>query len=300
MLCVYINNKYVGFKMKTKLLSGLYFILLLLIIFNCTKTPANIAVSSDGVNISFDVQGEGEPTLLFVHGWSGNKKFWNNQVTHFSKKYRVVTIDLASFGESGNNRKLFDMASFGADIASVINKLKLEQVVLVGHSMGGPSIIEAYKLTPNPIKALVLVDVLKNVEQKYSQKTINSIDSLYMDLVTTPTFEKLKPFWNTKKLELSERYISLTKNDIKTNWSESIRDYFRWSNEDCIESIKNIHVPIMSINSDQVQTKIDAFRKYNPTFKAKIIPGVNHYVFWESPVEFNRLLEDSIQEVIHE
>ena len=104
----------------------LFFLLLtFLVIANCTKAPDNIAVSSDGVKISFNVQGKGEPAVLFVHGWGGNKNVWSDQVAHFSKKYKVIAIDLASFGESGNNRKLFNMSSFGADIASVINKLKL-------------------------------------------------------------------------------------------------------------------------------------------------------------------------------
>ena len=42
---------------------------LILCIYGCTNTPDNVAISSDEVEISFDKQGEGEPTLVFIHGW---------------------------------------------------------------------------------------------------------------------------------------------------------------------------------------------------------------------------------------
>jgi pimeloyl-ACP methyl ester carboxylesterase len=46
-------------------------------------------------------------------------------------------------------------------------------------------------------------------------------------------------------------------------------------------------------------TNVENFRKYAPSFQAKIIPGVGHLVFWDNPEEFNRLLEESIQEFIN-
>ena len=39
-----------------------------------------------------------------------------------------------------------------------------------------------------------------------------------------------------------------------------------------------------------------AFRKYVPSFQVKIIPGVGHFVMWENPEMFNRLLEEAVQE----
>ena len=47
----------------------------------------NVAISSDGVKISFDMQGEGEPALVFVHGWANNRSIWDAQVSHFSKTF---------------------------------------------------------------------------------------------------------------------------------------------------------------------------------------------------------------------
>jgi pimeloyl-ACP methyl ester carboxylesterase len=45
-------------------------------------------------------------------------------------------------------------------------------------------------------------------------------------------------------------------------------------------------------------TKVETFRKYAPSFQAKIVPGMGHLVFRDNPEEFNRLLEESIQEFI--
>ncbi len=273
---------------------------LVVIIYGCTNEPDNAAISSDGVKISFDIQGEGEPTLVFIHGWSNNRSIWDTQVAHFSQKYKVIAVDLPGFGESGNNRQKWTMASYGEDVATVINKLSLDQVVLIGFSLGAPVVIEAAKRVSNQVVGVVLVDWLQDIEMQYPPEVISYLDSVFMDVVTTPTIEKMKPFFRKNKEASFERLLSMLKDAPRIGWRESLIDIFRWSNEDCIESLKNIQTRIISINSDQTPTNVEAFMKYVPSYKAKIILDVGHVVFWDAPEEFNRLLEESIQEFITE
>ena len=68
-----------------------------------TQWP-RVAVSKDGTPISYEVFGTGEPLLAFVHGWSCDARYWRAQVPVFSKKHRVMVLDLAGHGHSGTSR----------------------------------------------------------------------------------------------------------------------------------------------------------------------------------------------------
>jgi pimeloyl-ACP methyl ester carboxylesterase len=257
------------------------------------------AISADGVSIVYEVRGEGEPALVFVHGWSNNRVVWEAELAHFSQKYKVVAIDLAGFGASGNNREMWTMESFGDDVVAVLDKIHRKDVILIGFSMGGPVVIEAAKQVPGHIVGIVLVDTLKNVERVFSQEDINYVLKDYMDMVTELRIEKIKQFVKKNQEESSKRIISTMLKDVpKVGWSESLRDFFRWSNEECIKSLQKIRIPVISINSDETPTNVEAFKKYLPSFEVKIIPGVGHVVFWDSPEKFNCLLEETIQEFV--
>jgi len=256
------------------------------------------AISADGVSIAYEVRGESEPALVFVHGWSNKRSIWDTQAVHFSQKYTVVTIDLAGFGESGNDRKMWTMESFGDDVVAVVNKLNLKNVILIGFSMGAPVVLEAAKRVPEHITGVVLVDELHDIKTVFSQEEINNLIPYFMDVVTEPTIEKLEPFFKKNREESFKRITPMVKDVSKVGWSESIKDFFRWHNEDCVDSLKKIQAPLISINSDQPPTNVEAFKEYIPSFEAKIIPGVGHVVFWDAPDEFNRLLEETIQEFV--
>jgi pimeloyl-ACP methyl ester carboxylesterase len=301
-LCVsIIHQKVRRFKVNQKILLFSYCILsFILIIGGCAKEPEDIAIASDGVKISFDVQGEGEPTLVFIHGWSNSRSIWDEQVSHFSERYNVVTIDLPGFGASGNNRSNWTMASFGEDVATVINKINPRQVVLVGFSMGGPVVIETANLVPEFVAGVILVDNMQNVEMTYPPPVISYIDSVYMDLITYPTNEKLvgAGFYKKNPEASFERVLAMLKDASRIGWRESLRDYLRWYNEDMTAVLQQCQVPIIAINSDSEPTNVEAFQKYIPTFQAKIVPDVGHVIMWDAPEEFNRLLEESIQELL--
>ena len=103
-------------KAKKGFFALILFVFLVSILIYCQREPQNTVKSHDGVRISYRSQGSGNPPLFFVHGWSGDRSYWEAQVDYFARNYRVVTIDLAGHGESGLNRKDWTIESFGKDI----------------------------------------------------------------------------------------------------------------------------------------------------------------------------------------
>ena len=85
----------------------------------------------------------------------------------------------------------------------------------------------------------------------------------------------------------------------KIGWWESVENFFVWANTKSIESIKKLQVPIIAINSDHQPTNVEAFQKYSPLFTLKTISTKGHIVMWHAPEIFNKLLEDSIKELMN-
>ena len=288
-------------KMKLPNFSVSFLIIALLLFNSCKEQLVTTVTSPDGVKIAFNQQGKGKTAIIFVHGWSNNKNIWTEQLADFSEKYKAIAVDLAGFGESGNNRLNWTMSAFGDDIAAIVNNLKLQKVVLVGFSMGAPVVLETAKKVPEKITGIVLVDDLQNIETKYPPEIVHMFDSVMMDLIENPTQEKLVTmgfFKNNPEQNLQKVLDMVNKFPSRIGYRESLDSYFKWINEDCVQTLKMIKAPVIAINSDSEPTNIDAFRKYVPSFQAKIIPGVGHVIFWDNPDEFNRLLEESIQEFI--
>ncbi|MEX0727204.1 MAG: alpha/beta hydrolase, partial [Planctomycetaceae bacterium] len=129
------------------------------------KTPTTRTAevpSADGVVIRYEVRGENEnaeqPTLVFIHGWCCNRTFWEPQLAHFAKRFQVVAVDLAGHGKSDAGRENWTMEAFGQDVAAVVNDVGADRVILVGHSMGGPVILEAADILGDKVAGLIPVD----------------------------------------------------------------------------------------------------------------------------------------------
>lgn len=122
--------------------------------------------SADGVPIAFEVAGRGNPPLVFVHGWSCDRRYWQAQLTVFSRQFETVAIDLAGHGASGLGRRQWTIDSFGADVASVVQELDLPKAILIGHSMGGDVITEAARRLPGRIAGLIWVDTYKKLQRR--------------------------------------------------------------------------------------------------------------------------------------
>lgn len=98
-------------------------------------------------------------TIVFFHGYGANKFFWINALAHFKKKYHVISPDLPAFGEN----EIVWSENYGIEsqvkyVNEFFSALKIDQVHLIGISMGG--LIAGYYATchPEKLKSLVLID----------------------------------------------------------------------------------------------------------------------------------------------
>ena len=82
-----------------------------------------------------------KPTLLFIHGWPLSHEMWENQTVYFAEQgYRCVSYDRRGFGKSSKPFGGYDYDTMADDLKAVIDELNLDNVILIGFSMGGGEI----------------------------------------------------------------------------------------------------------------------------------------------------------------
>ncbi len=287
-----------------KIYKQLLFLTLFLFITSCaqfTCVPESPVTSVDGVSIDFEIQGEGSPTLVFVHGWSCDKTYWSDQVSFFSKRFKTVTIDLPGHGKSGVNRTDWTIEKFGQDVATVVNKLKLKKVILVGHSMGGPIIVEAAQRVPKRTIGIVAVDsgALKDPTKDPSKK---SVDGIVANLSrnfsgTMQAIVKKYIFLPTSDKRIVQKVASDMAAQPPEIGVEVMKGLRAWEMGDDLASIKRVQAPVLFINAKRTMPNVELYKKI-ADFRYRLIPNVGHFVMLEDPKTFNEILLHEIDEFV--
>src|SRR5215813_9323594 len=122
------------------------------------------AATVDGIPLHSSSHGAGPKTVILVHGWTCDNTTWEAQVPALSKQYRVLTLDLPGHGKSGSPKDgMFSMELFARAVEAVRSEAKAEKVVLVGHSMGTPVVVQYARMFPQHTAGLVFVDGLVRI-----------------------------------------------------------------------------------------------------------------------------------------
>lgn len=113
--------------------------------------------SYKNIKVAFTDTGKGTAVVL-LHGYLENQKMWNAFVPEFSKKFRVITIDLLGHGDTGCLGYVHSMEDQADVVHSVLHELKIRKAVLIGHSMGGYVALAFAELYPDAMKGMVLLN----------------------------------------------------------------------------------------------------------------------------------------------
>ncbi|MDR4893486.1 MULTISPECIES: alpha/beta fold hydrolase [unclassified Chryseobacterium] len=254
------------------------------------------AISSDGQKIHYKESGKGNTTLIFIHGWLGNTEWWEDQQKYFSSQYHIVQMDLAGHGKSDSSRQEWTITRYADDIKAVADAVHSNEIILVGHSMSGAYVLEASLKIPQ-VKALILIDTLKNLDESYTEEQTEEVLSQYRTDFKY-TVENILPQYLFAKQTPSDVKERL-QHEFLQNAPELAINVLRPLYKADVNTIaKQVQVPVIAINSDASPTDAETNRKYLKNYDYVTIEGVGHYPMLENPTEFNTILDNVIKKLI--
>lgn len=113
-------------------------------------------VTLHGYELSYVDSGSGS-VVLFIHGILGSQRQWANLIDRLEDNIRVIVPDLFGHGESAKPMGDYSLGSHAGTLRDLLDRLGVERVTLVGHSLGGGIAMEFYYLFPERVERLVLV-----------------------------------------------------------------------------------------------------------------------------------------------
>lgn len=257
---------------------------------------ADVVSSPDGNPIVYETHGQGPVALVFVHGWSTDRSYWSEQIEAFAREYQVVTVDLAGHGESGMGREAWTIPAFGADVAAVVDELRLQRVVFIGHSMGGDVIVEAARRSPDRVAGLIWVDAHKSLGTPRSAAEVDAmVAPMRADFRGTVRGLVSMLFGPGADSALVERVRADMASAPRRVAIPTARAALSFESE-LLPTLRDLKVPIVAINADNLPTDTASLARYGVT--VAILSGCGHFLMLEDPDGFNRMLRSVVKRIL--
>tara|TARA_R110001583_G_scaffold188548_1_gene350708 strand:+ start:405 stop:1187 length:783 start_codon:yes stop_codon:yes gene_type:complete len=166
-------------------------------------------------SVYYTSTGKGK-SIVFLHGFLENSTMWNSISQEFSKKYRVICIDLLGHGKTENHGYVHSMEDQAEMVKAVLNHLKLRKYIVIGHSMGGYVALSFSKLFPNNVKGLCLMNSTALADTK--EKKINRNRAIEAVKQNHKTFVRI-----AVPMLFSEKNRALFPSEIKEVTNEALK-----------------------------------------------------------------------------
>lgn len=248
--------------------------------------------------------GQGKQTLVFIHGWTCNARFWEAQLPAFFHQYRVLVVDLPGHGRSDAPRLAYTQEYLAKAVREVMNHAGVTRAVLIGHSMGFQVARQLARISSERVQALISVDGsawrrptdedeflarkkrLASFAGMLRGPQYRQVASSYIDqMFTKKSSPELKHF-------VKEQMLT-TPAHVAASAMEHMDDPVVWS--DFV-----VHVPTLAVYSRMPYVDSDNqdfLRRLFPDLEYHEIAGVGHFLMMEVPEKFNELLRNFLADL---
>lgn len=266
-------------------------------------------LSFDGAKIYYELTDGAEdlPTLLFIHGLGGDLTAWDEVRSYFQQKgYATIALDLRGHGLSqrSTEKDFYSFGNFAQDIVALREHEKLKNVVVIGHSFGGiiALILEGkYKMKA---RGLVLVDTgykspdtsQPGVDSMLIQFFIRLVSRLRLNIgisghvdfrkyVGTGDYDKRRILSDILHTSL-ETYLLIFSNVLQFDGEKLL---------------KEIAIPTLIVEGEEdsvVPVGVSKMlHKKIKTSQLEIIPGANHIIVLNNPVELSKAMYSFVKKL---
>ncbi len=256
-------------------------------------------IDINGARLHYEIDGSGTETILFCHGLLFSSRMFDEQVDALKDRYRCVRFDFRGQGESEVTDSGYDMDSLAADAVSLIEKLELGPVHLVGFSMGGFVGQRVALKRPELLRSLTLINT--SAERESGRKRpryllLNVIARLFGLKVVV---KRIMPILFSRRFidspELAEhrnRWTDYLIANHRTGVTRAVRGVI--DREAVIDRIEQIRAPTLIITSDKdaATPRIKSQRMHSAIRGSRLttIENAGHMTPAERPERVNEVL----------
>jgi sigma-B regulation protein RsbQ len=259
----------------------------------------------DNAEIEYTVSGQGDTTLLFVHGTYFDQDCWSKQVDRFKSEYRIVTLDLPGHGKSGRGREHWTVRGFAEDVSAVIKDSESENIILIGHSLAGDINLITAALHPESIIGFIGIDNFKNaaipLPEQYRAQAKAILDDLKTDFPgTNERYARMVLLTAQTPPEIADQVIKAFREGYAPMGQAIIPEVFG------INGLEKVLLPRLRhklhlINVDYIPTNEEPLRRHAQNgFEVTHIPGTCHFPMLENPEALNAALGRVIGKIVAE
>lgn len=248
--------------------------------------------------------GSGKP-LVILHGLFGQSDNWNTFARSFAEKgFHVYTVDQRNHGLSKHS-DVWDYEVMAQDLMEFIEEHQLADPILLGHSMGGKTVLFFDQMYPNVADKIIIVDIAARAYKAHHAEVLKALHAVKFEDITTR--KEAEAIMNEHIRDSGTKQF-LLKNIY---WKESNTQQMDWRFNLRVISLNydNIRVAvpfqvsktealiIKGAKSSYINNDDDVdYKERFPNSKCVSIEGADHWVHAEKPEEFSKAVLDFIKD----
>jgi non-heme chloroperoxidase len=274
---------------------------------------AGQVTTSDGVSLHYLQAGSGKP-ILMLPGWSQTAEQFRHQLEGLSDRYRVVALDLRGHGESDKPDHGYKISRLAKDVRDTIEALELDEVNILGHSMGSSVIWNYYDMYgPDRLAKLLLIDQMPMItsnpawseEERIASGAIFNPQSLYetINALAGPNgVETTRGFIGnmvTKSIPEADKEWIIERN-LRMPRQHAATLLYNHATQDWRDLIPRLQLPTLVVGG-----RVSVVPWQSQEWIAAQVPGArleifeeeeggNHFMFIEGHEKFNDLVADFV------
>ncbi len=273
------------------------------------------AALSDDMKLAYVDEGEGEQTILLIHGLGSYLPAWKKNIEDLKTDFRVIAVDLPGYGKSTKNPHSGKMTFYAGVVKDFLAHLGIEKAVIGGHSMGGQIAMTAALQYPGIVEKLILVDPAGFERFTEGQKdwfrdvmTLRSVKLTPVDAIETNLAYNFYNMPDDAKFMITDRIAMRDAEDFDNYCYAVVQSVSGMVDEPVIDKLEMIKhptliffgendnlIPNRYLNPGTTRDIAEAGHEKLPDSKLVMIPKCGHFAQFEKPEIINKEIRSFIE-----
>lgn len=255
-------------------------------------------VQNGEIKIYYESCGSG-PVLVFLHGFTLDRRMWDRQVEYFSENYQAVVFDARGHGKSEAPLTGYSRDHRETDLLAVVDELGLEKFHLIGLSMGGATAVGFVIDYPGRLESLVLVSAgVTAYNPSGAQDELTKLaKEKGIEAARDKWLATIMPYHRRKPGPTADLIEKMVRDHSGGPWGDPNRGKYEHRND--LELLRTLRLPTLILVGALDLNFVTLGKQLNESIDGstlEIIPDVGHLLNLETPDIFNARLERWVTE----